>query len=205
MVDLCDCCSPGQQWLELQSDRPRAIDHGNTASVIKRRTKQADITFSMLYCPLENINARASAWFASKATGKRTKERMEMMVLRLAKLLVKTVRFTVSISTFSLRRSMGSFSTTSIPRRSVQFSPLRLPFIEAALQDAAWRSRWGLPSPGSPSPHCNLMRQKPRRMGGRKKIIIIWLTSYELLGATSASSAGTFRGPFPTSFTTAGS
>lgn len=41
----CDCCSPGQQWLELQSDRPRAIDHGNTASVIERRRKQADITF----------------------------------------------------------------------------------------------------------------------------------------------------------------
>lgn len=95
-----------------------------------RRTKQADITFPMLYCPLENINgSHRRQW------RKRTKERMEMMLWRLAavKLLVKTVRFTVSISTFSLRRSMGSFSTTSIPRRSVQFAPLRTPFIAAAL------------------------------------------------------------------------
>lgn len=91
----------------------------------------------MLYCPLENIDAPVSARFASMATRKRTKERMEMMWRRLAavKLLVMTVRFTVSISTFSLCRSMASLSAASIARRSAQFAPVQPPFKAPAFQD----------------------------------------------------------------------
>lgn len=89
--------------------------------------------FPMLYCPLENINVPL---VCIEGNGeKRTKDRMAMMLWRLAdiKLLVRTVRFTVSISTFFLCRSIGSFSTTSILWCSVQFAPLRMPFIVAAL------------------------------------------------------------------------
>lgn len=136
MEDLCDCCRPGQQCLELQSDRPHTIDHGNAASVIKEN-KTSRYHFSNALLP--SRKHQCAAGLHRRRRGERTKERMEMMLWRLAavKLLVKTVRFTVSISTFSLCRSMGSFSTTSIPRRSVQFAPLRTPFIAAALEDVA--------------------------------------------------------------------
>lgn len=96
------------------------------------------------------------------------------------KLLVKRARFTVSISTFSLCRSIGSFSLTSILRSPVQFAPLQLPFILAMLEPVdvsvslMLEVMAALPSAGSAQAHLsmsNLSHVEEGREAGRKKKI----------------------------------
>ena len=79
------------------------------------------------------------------------------------KLLVKRARFTVSISTFSLCRSIGSFSPTSILRSPVQSAPLQLPFILATLElvdvsvSPMLEVTAALPSAGSAQAHLSML------------------------------------------------
>lgn len=84
-------------------------------------------------------------------------------------LLVKTARFTVSISTFSLCGSMGSkFIFPDINTAElVQFTPLQLPFILAALEPMCARGSICPPrlriSSGSPF---HAVTSPSRREGG---------------------------------------
>lgn len=89
------------------------------------------------------------------------------------KLLVKRARFTVSISTFSLCRSIASFSPASILGSPVQFAPLQLPFILATLElvdvsvSLTLEVTAALPGAGSAQAHLSTLQPQPR--GGRRK------------------------------------